>query len=64
MVRLEEEGHMTKAPAIIMYASVMSRETVRKALMTAGLNDLEVKLGNIWNAYITCYRKGVDLFGS
>ena len=30
----------------------MSRETVRKALMIAALNDLEVKLGNILNASV------------
>ena len=43
---------MTKAPATIMYASIVSRETVRIALMIATLNDLEVKLGNILNAYV------------
>ena len=43
---------MTKAPAPIMYASVVSRETVRIVLMIAALNDLEVKLGNILNAYV------------
>ena len=34
---------MTKALATIMYASLMSRETVRIVLMIAALNDLEVK---------------------
>ena len=43
---------MTKAPATIMYASLVSRETVRIALMIAALNDLEVKLGNILNAHV------------
>ena len=43
---------MTKALTTITYASVVSRETVRIALMIAGLNDLEVKSGNILNAYI------------
>ena len=42
---------MTKAPATITYASVMSRETMRIALMVATLNDLEVKLGDILHAY-------------
>ena len=41
-----------KALASIMYASVVSIETVRIALMIATLNDLEVKLGNILNADI------------
>ena len=51
-VRLVAGGHMTKAPATITYASVVSRETVRIALMIATLNDLEVKLENILNAYV------------
>ena len=45
-------GHMTKAPATIRYVSVVSRETVRIVVMIANLNDLEVKLGNILNAYV------------
>ena len=43
---------MTKALATITYAIVVSRETVRIVLMIAALNDLEVKLGNILNAYV------------
>ena len=35
-----------------MYASIVIRETIRIALMIAALNDLEVKLGNILNAYV------------
>jgi hypothetical protein len=44
---------MTKAPATITYASVVSRETVRMALLMAALNDLNVKFGDVLNAYIT-----------
>ena len=51
--RLVAGGHLTKAPATITYASVVSRETVRLALTFAPLNDLEVKVGNVLNAYIT-----------
>jgi hypothetical protein len=51
--RLVASGHKTKAPATITYASVVSRETVRIALMLAALNDLQVKVGDILNAYIT-----------
>ena len=40
--RLVAGGHMTKAQVTIMYASIVSRETVRIALMIATLNDLEV----------------------
>ena len=44
---------MTEAPPTITYASVVSRETVRLALTIAALNDLEVKVGDVLNAYIT-----------
>jgi len=46
-------GHMTNAPPTITYASVISRETVRIALLLAAFNDLEVKAADIMNAYIT-----------
>ena len=42
---------MTKILATITYATIVSREAVRISLMNAALNDLEVKLGNILNAY-------------
>ena len=45
-------GHMTKVLATITYASIVSKEIVRIALMIAALNDLEVKMGNILNAYV------------
>ena len=45
-------GHMTKAPATLTYASVVSRETVRIALTIAALNGLQVKCGDVMNAYI------------
>ena len=51
--RLVAGGHMTEAPAVMTYTSVMSRETVRIALMTAMLNDLEVKASDVQNAYLT-----------
>jgi hypothetical protein len=44
---------MTKAPATITYASVVFRETVCIALLLAALNDLNVKVGDALNAYIT-----------
>ena len=65
--RLVAGGHMTKATATIMYASVISRETVRIALMIATLNNLEVKPDDLLNIYIyicTCYGEGVDHFES
>ena len=50
--RLVAGGHMTEAFTTITYASIMSRETVRIALMIATLKDLEVESGNILNPYI------------
>ena len=49
------KGHMTDEPATITYASVLSRETVRIALMIVTINDLEVKSGNIFNACIQAH---------
>ena len=46
-------GHMTETPATLTYASVVSRESVRIALTMAALHDLEVKTGDIKNAYLT-----------
>jgi hypothetical protein len=51
--RLVVGGHMTKAPATITYASVVSCETICIALLMAALNDLNVKVGDVLNAYIT-----------
>jgi hypothetical protein len=51
--RLVAGGHRAKAPTTITYTSVVSCETVRIALLMAALNDLEVKIGNVLNAYIT-----------
>jgi hypothetical protein len=59
--RLVAGGHQTEAPATITYASVVSRETVRLALTIASLNDLEVKVGDVLNTYITARQgEGVD----
>jgi len=46
-------GNETDAPSSLTYASVVSRESVRIALTIAALNDLEVKTGDIANAYLT-----------
>ena len=44
---------MTEAPKYITYSSVVSQETVHLALTIAALNDLEVKAGDVMNAYVT-----------
>ena len=46
-------GHKTEALPTITYARIVSRETERLALTIAALNDLEVKVGDVLNAYIT-----------
>jgi hypothetical protein len=46
-------GHTTETPASLTYASVVSRDSIRIALTMAALNDLEVKVGDIQNAYLT-----------
>ena len=52
--RLVAGGHVTKPPATVTYASVVSCETVRIALtLAAALHELEEKVGGIMNAYIT-----------
>lgn len=51
--RLVAGGHVTDPPSIITYASVVSQESVRIALMIAALNDLEVMGADITNAYLT-----------
>ena len=49
--RLVAGGHMTTAPAAITYASVVSRESVRITITLAALNGLEVKVGDVENAF-------------
>ena len=44
--------HMTKAPATITYENVVSKKTVRIELIVTTINDHEVKLADILNAYI------------
>ena len=50
---------MTKAPATLTYASVVSRETVCIALLVAVLNDIDIWATDVLNAYITmpCHEK-------
>jgi len=52
-LRLVTGGHMTDAPATTTFASVVSCKTVRIAITLASLNDLQVKVSDIENAYIT-----------
>ena len=45
-------GHKTVAPYIITYSSVVSRDSVNIAFLTAGLNEFKVSACNIGNAYL------------
>jgi hypothetical protein len=46
-------GHTTDTPHAMTYESVVSRESVRIALTLAALNDLDVNMADIENAYLT-----------
>jgi hypothetical protein len=46
-------GHTTDTPHAMTYASVVSRESVRIDLTLAALNDLDFKMADIENAYLT-----------
>jgi hypothetical protein len=45
-------GHTTDIPHAMAYVSIVSRESVRIALTLAALNDLDVKMADIENAYL------------
>jgi hypothetical protein len=51
--RMVAGGHMVEAPPFLTYASVVSRDTVRIALLMAALHDLDVKAADVENAYLT-----------
>ncbi len=53
MARMVAGGHMTEPPSSITYASVVLRDSIRIALTMAALNDLQVKAGDMQNAYLT-----------
>jgi hypothetical protein len=51
--RLVAGGHLTDTPSAMTYASVISRKTVCIALTIVALNSLDIKTGDVMNAYIT-----------
>ncbi|KAI2504020.1 Reverse transcriptase (RNA-dependent DNA polymerase) [Fragilaria crotonensis] len=51
--RLVANGNETDAPPTLTYSSVVSRDSVRIALLIASLNELEVLACDIQNAYLT-----------
>jgi hypothetical protein len=44
-------GHTTDTPHAMTYASVVSRESVRISLTLAAMNDFDVNMADIENAY-------------
>ena len=50
--RLVAGGNMTETPAVLTYASVVSRDSVCIALTIATLNDLQVKATDVQNAFL------------
>ena len=51
--RLVANGNETETPAALTYSSVVSRDSVRIALLVATLNELEILACDIQNAYLT-----------
>ena len=45
-------GHMTDEPTESVYSSVVSRDTVRLAFLLAALNDVDILVGDVQNAYL------------
>ena len=46
-------GHTTETPSTLTYSSVVSRDSVRKILLVAALNGLNIMACDIQNAYLT-----------
>ena len=50
--RLVAKGHLTDPPKESVYSSVVSRKIVRLAFLAAALNDLDILVTDIQNAYL------------
>jgi hypothetical protein len=52
-------GHTTTAPSSMMYSSVVSRDSICLAFLTAALNDLDIMSCDLENAYLNapCRKK-------
>jgi hypothetical protein len=67
--RLVAGGHQTEVPKESVYSSVVSRDSVRIALMIATLNGLQVLCADVQNAYLNaptnerCYTTAGPEFG-
>ena len=58
-------GHMTEAPALLTYSSLVSCESIRIAFKVAALNNLDVLVADIGNAYLSadCHEKVYTIAG-
>jgi Reverse transcriptase (RNA-dependent DNA polymerase) len=58
-------GHVTNPPSTQTYASVVSRESVRIALLIASLNDMEVMTADVQGAYLNapCHERVYTICG-
>lgn len=50
--RLVARGDMTNTPSTLTYSSVVSRESVRIAFLVAALNNLDLMMFDVGNAYL------------
>ena len=50
--RWVKDGHCTPNPTTLMYAGVVSRESISIALTYAALHNIDVKVADIKNAYL------------
>jgi hypothetical protein len=62
-------GHRMDPPKALTYSSVISRESLHIAMLVVGLNDLDIQMADIGNAYLNapttkkCYVIAGDVFG-
>ena len=50
--KLQYIGHLTEVPAAMTYSSVVSRDSVRIMFLIAALNDLDMRMCDMGNAYL------------
>ena len=68
--RLVAGGHVISVPSTMCYLSVVSRKSVRLALLAAALNDLDILSCDVHNAYLSApcrektYFRACSEFGS
>jgi hypothetical protein len=55
--RLVAGGHMTDPPSTLTYSSVVSRDSVRIGFLLAALNNLDLLVADVGNAYLNAPTK-------